>query len=123
MSDSANASSDNNNNDVVERQQPSKRKRVATASKRYTITPKKAAAEAKATKKEQKSTTKSPSKKSANHPSYNEMINEAVGSINDKNGTSRVAIYKYIVENYKVGDNVKQVNHFNCGKSSFNLIF
>ena len=45
---------------------------------------------------------KSAPKKPADHPKYIEMIAAAVGALKERNGSSRQAIVKYIVANYKV---------------------
>lgn len=46
----------------------------------------------------------------AAHPTYASMVKTAIGSLKDKKGSSRAAILKYIVQNYKVGENIVQVN-------------
>ena len=43
-------------------------------------------------------------KKPAVHPKYSEMIQAAVSSFNERGGSSRQAILKYVMANYKVGD-------------------
>ncbi|KAK3716083.1 hypothetical protein QZH41_019628 [Actinostola sp. cb2023] len=43
--------------------------------------------------------------KVAEHPKYSEMVKAAIGSLKERNGSSRQAIEKYIKANYKVGDN------------------
>lgn len=40
----------------------------------------------------------------AEHPKYAEMINTAILTLKDRNGSSRQSIEKYIKANYKVGD-------------------
>jgi len=45
--------------------------------------------------KKSKSTTSS-------HPKYSAMIKQAITQLNDRNGTSKAAILKYILANYKV---------------------
>ncbi|XP_071948891.1 uncharacterized protein [Antedon mediterranea] len=40
----------------------------------------------------------------ADHPTYNEMIRAAIVTLADRSGSSRQAIQKYILANYKVGD-------------------
>lgn len=50
---------------------------------------------------------KSASKKTAkpaDHPKYIDMVVAAIKSLKERNGSSRQAIAKYIVANYKVGD-------------------
>ena len=44
------------------------------------------------------------------HPKYPEMIAAAVGSLNERGGSSRLAIFKYIVANYNFGKNETVVN-------------
>ena len=41
------------------------------------------------------------------HPKYSEMVEEAISSLNEKSGTSRQAILKYIQGNYPVGEKAK----------------
>ena len=43
-------------------------------------------------------------KKPAVHPKYSEMIQAAVSSLKERGGSSRQAILKYVIANYKVGD-------------------
>ncbi|KAF9427187.1 hypothetical protein BGZ94_005332, partial [Podila epigama] len=57
-------------------------------------------------------TKKSSSKKDAEHPTYKEMIIAALVHLQERNGSSRQALKKYINGNYKVGDNSDQ--HFNA---------
>ena len=49
-------------------------------------------------------------KKPADHPPYSSMAKEAVSALKEKGGSSRQALLKYIMANYKVGDNPKAVN-------------
>lgn len=49
-------------------------------------------------------------KKPAAHPKYAEMIKAAIGSLKERGGSSRQAILKYILKNYKVGDNQTATN-------------
>ena len=53
-------------------------------------------------------TKKSPAatKKTYSHPPYKSMIKKAVSALNEKGGSSRAAIVKYVSSNYKVGDKV-----------------
>ncbi|KAJ7375248.1 hypothetical protein OS493_001993 [Desmophyllum pertusum] len=44
----------------------------------------------------------------AEHPKYSEMINTAILTLKDRNGSSRQSIEKYIKANYKVGDTAGQ---------------
>lgn len=46
----------------------------------------------------------------AAHPKYSEMISQAVTSLKERGGSSRQAILKYIMANFKVGDNVNSIN-------------
>ena len=41
-------------------------------------------------------------KKSSNHPTYAEMISAAITNLNDRSGSSRQAIAKYVCANYQV---------------------
>ena len=47
---------------------------------------------------------KKPAAKTASHPSYKSMIKKAIKELNEKGGSSKQAITKYIQANYKVGD-------------------
>lgn len=49
-------------------------------------------------------------KKAASHPSYNDMVIAAIKALAERSGSSRQAISKYILANYKVGTDVNQVN-------------
>ncbi|XP_061167864.1 histone H1-delta-like [Saccostrea echinata] len=60
---------------------------------------------------------KSPAKKKAAkpkvpaaHPKYIDMISTAVASLKERGGSSRQAILKYIMANYKVGNDVNSIN-------------
>merc|ERR1712141_897825 len=46
----------------------------------------------------------------AAHPTYSEMIAAAVGALKERGGSSRQAILKYILKNFKVGPNETSVN-------------
>ena len=48
--------------------------------------------------------------KPAEHPKYCVMIAAAIEALNEKKGSSRYAILKYIIANYKVGDNPTAIN-------------
>ncbi len=50
-------------------------------------------------------------KKVASHPTYSSMIKSAISSLKEKGGSSKAAILKYILSNYKVGDNLKSVSN------------
>lgn len=61
-----------------------------------------------ATPKQSKKKAAAKPKKPAAHPKYSEMIQAAVGSLKERGGSSRQAILKYILANYKVDE--KQAN-------------
>ncbi|CAG9531649.1 unnamed protein product [Cercopithifilaria johnstoni] len=44
------------------------------------------------------------------HPSYSQMIKEAITALKDRKGSSRAAILKYISRHYQLGDNGKRVH-------------
>uniref|UniRef100_F1L351 Histone H1.X n=1 Tax=Ascaris suum TaxID=6253 RepID=F1L351_ASCSU len=46
----------------------------------------------------------------ASHPTYSVMIKAALVALKDHKGSSRAAILKYILQHYKVGDNINKVN-------------
>jgi histone H1/5 len=69
-----------------------------------TVSPKKAASPKK------RATTTKKAKVPASHPTYHAMIKAAITHLKEVKGSSRAAILKYILQNYKVGDNVKLVN-------------
>uniref|UniRef100_A0A0N5ARJ8 H15 domain-containing protein n=1 Tax=Syphacia muris TaxID=451379 RepID=A0A0N5ARJ8_9BILA len=48
--------------------------------------------------------------KPAAHPSYGEMIKDAIIHLKEKKGSSRAAILKFISQNYKVSENLAVVN-------------
>lgn len=62
---------------------------------------------------------KSPKKKSAksknktplNHPHYRDMIKDALTNLKERGGSSRQAILKYIMKNFKVDDEKSANNH------------
>ncbi|KAK6164968.1 hypothetical protein SNE40_023775, partial [Patella caerulea] len=61
--------------------------------------------------------TKSPKKKmaskpkaAATHPKYVDMIRAAIGSLKERGGSSRQAILKYVMANYKVGSDLNMAN-------------
>ena len=56
-----------------------------------------------------KKTVKKP-KTPAAHPKYSEMVAPAVGSLKERGGSSRQAILKYIMANFKVGTDSKAIN-------------
>jgi histone H1/5 len=49
-------------------------------------------------------------KKPAVHPAYIEMIQKGIADLKERGGSSRQALLKYIVANYKVGDNQVAIN-------------
>merc|ERR1711890_113067 len=48
--------------------------------------------------------------KKAEHPTYAAMIAAAIKKLGEKKGSSMVAIKKYVIANYKVGDEKKAAN-------------
>jgi len=50
------------------------------------------------------------SKSPANHPQYNVMVGNAIQALKEHKGSSRQAILKYIMANFKVGNDAKLVN-------------
>jgi histone H1/5 len=52
-------------------------------------------------------------KKPAAHPAFGEMIAKAIVGLADKKGSSKVAIKKYILANFKVEDNKKTNTNLN----------
>lgn len=63
-----------------------------------------------ATVKTPKQKAASKPKKVASHPPYLEMIQKAIAALKERGGSSRQALLKYILANYKVGDNNTAVN-------------
>lgn len=63
-------------------------------------TPKKAAPKKKSTK----------AAKPAEHPPFINMVRAAIKGLGDRKGSSRIAIVKYIMKNFKVGTDEKKVN-------------
>lgn len=53
---------------------------------------------------------KSHAKSQHNHPPYGNMIKAALLATQDKKGSSRAAILKYIMQNFAVGENPTMVN-------------
>jgi histone H1/5 len=49
-------------------------------------------------------------KKPADHPKYSEMLKDAIAGLKERGGSSRQAILKYIMANFKVEKDEKQVN-------------
>merc|ERR1712210_65077 len=46
----------------------------------------------------------------ASHPPYIAMVKAAIAALKERNGSSRQAIIKYVMANYKVGNDQKPVN-------------
>ena len=46
----------------------------------------------------------------ASHPPYIAMVKAAIAALKERNGSSRQAIVKYVMANYKVGNDQKPVN-------------
>jgi len=65
-------------------------------------TPQKQASSAAGSKKKAAGAKKSASSHQSNHPKYADMIKAAIVQLNDRGGSSRSAILKYIFANYKV---------------------
>ena len=74
------------------------------------------AATKKATKAKAPKVPKAPKtakpKTAPSHPSYSDMIKKAIVESKDKSGTSKAALLKYILQNFKVGENIHKVSHF-----------
>jgi len=68
-----------------------------------------AAAGAKAAKKPRKTGTAKP-KKTSDHPKYSQMIKDALGALKERGGSSRQAILKYIVKQYRLAGEEKTIN-------------
>jgi histone H1/5 len=64
---------------------------------------------AKTPKKKATSATKA-AKKPADHPKYIEMVQQALSNLKERGGSSRQAILKYIIKNFKVGNDESVVN-------------
>ena len=58
-----------------------------------------------------KVTKKVAPKKPAQHPKYSEMVQQAISSLKERNGSSRQAVLKYITSNFKVGDGAGVNSH------------
>jgi len=57
---------------------------------------------ANASPKKQKKSTKAKSAQGSSHPKYSDMIKAALKSLNDRGGSSRAAILKYVLANYSL---------------------
>ena len=66
--------------------------------------------ETKTMKTPKKASAAAKPKKPVEHPKYSEMVSQAVSSLKERGGSSRQAILKYIVKNFKVGNDEKVVN-------------
>lgn len=53
-------------------------------------------------KNQQKKTTKGKSTHHASHPKYSDMIKAALKALNDRGGSSRAAILKFVLANYSL---------------------
>ena len=62
-------------------------------------------------KSPKKKATKVKSKTPQNHPHYRDMIKDALTNLKERGGSSRQAILKYIVKNFKVDDEKSANNH------------
>jgi histone H1/5 len=49
-------------------------------------------------------------KKVSDHPKYSQMIKDALAALKDRGGSSRQAILKYIVKQYRLGGDEKTIN-------------
>ncbi|CAG8575753.1 8925_t:CDS:2, partial [Funneliformis mosseae] len=58
------------------------------------------------------STSPAKPKKVPNHPKYEDMIHEAIVALENRKGSSRQAIKKYIVNTYKLSDNINTNHRF-----------
>ncbi|GAB1606966.1 late histone H1-like [Argonauta hians] len=54
--------------------------------------------------------TSNKAKAPPSHPKYSEMVVESIKSLKQRGGSSKAAIMKYIISNYKVGDNTALIN-------------
>jgi len=72
------------------------------------VTPKKPVA--KVAKKPKAVGVKKAAKAPAHHPQYTSMVGSAIQALKEHKGSSRQAILKYIMANFKVGNDAKLVN-------------
>src|SRR5215470_20019182 len=49
-------------------------------------------------------------KLTVDHPKYSEMIHQALANLKDRGGSSRQAVLRYIVKNFRVGTDENVVN-------------
>ncbi|PAV92108.1 hypothetical protein WR25_05770 isoform B [Diploscapter pachys] len=66
--------------------------------------------QAKAPKVKKSPKAKGDKPKTASHPTYGSMIKQAIKNLKDRKGASKQAILKYIVQNYKLGENLAKIN-------------
>lgn len=57
-----------------------------------------------------KSSTSAAKKHAMEHPKYAEMVHQALGSLKERGGSSRQAVLKFIMKNFKVGNDENVVN-------------
>jgi histone H1/5 len=62
------------------------------------------------TPKKKMATGSKSAKKPMDHPKYSDMVHQALGSLKERGGSSRQAILKYIMKNFKVGNDENVVN-------------
>jgi len=67
-------------------------------------------AEVKAKTPKKKAPTAKAAKKPTDHPKYSEMVQQALTTLKERGGSSRQAILKYIIKNFKVGSDENIVN-------------
>jgi histone H1/5 len=67
-------------------------------------------AKAKSSPKKKAAGKTSAVKKPADHPKYSEMVKQALASLKERGGSSRQAVLKYIMKNFKVGSDENVVN-------------
>jgi histone H1/5 len=79
-------------------------------TRRSQISKMSAVAAASPAKKAARKSTTTTVKKVASHPTYAAMVKTAVKTLNDRTGSSKAAILKYIVFNFKIGPNINPVN-------------
>ncbi|XP_046372456.1 histone H1-delta-like [Haliotis rufescens] len=58
-----------------------------------------------------KAAKKAAPKKPSSHPKYSEMIRDAISGLKERGGSSRQALLKYIMKNFKVGPDERTVNN------------
>lgn len=49
-------------------------------------------------------------KQTREHPPYSEMVQKAIAELKDRSGSSKVAILRYLTQNYQLGDNASKIN-------------